>query len=48
MPLAIYMAMQGDLEVSLCLALILVAISFAIIVIVKILTRRVYKSDVRN
>jgi molybdate transport system permease protein len=48
MPLAIYTAMQGDLEVSLCLALILVAFSFAIIVLVKILTRRMYKNDVRN
>jgi molybdate transport system permease protein len=48
MPLAIYTAMQGDLEVSLCLALILVAFSFAIIALVKILTRRMYKNDVRN
>lgn len=48
MPLAIYTAMQGDLEVSLCLALILVAFSFAIIAIVKMLTRRMYKNDVRN
>jgi molybdate transport system permease protein len=48
MPLAIYTAMQGDLEVSLCLALILVAISFAIIATVKMLTRRMYNSDVRN
>jgi molybdate transport system permease protein len=43
MPLAIYTAMQGDLDVSLCLAIILVAISFAVIVLVKTLTRRVYK-----
>lgn len=43
MPLAIYTAMQGDLDVSLCLALILVAISFLIIAIVKTLTRRMYK-----
>lgn len=48
MPLAIYTAMQGDLNVSLCLALILVAISFAIIATVKMLTRRMYRSDVRN
>ncbi|HOO54978.1 MAG TPA: ABC transporter permease [Methanothrix sp.] len=48
MPLAIYTAMQGDLDVSLCLALILVAISFAIIAAVKMLTRRMYKSDVRD
>ena len=44
MPLAIYTAMQGDLDVSLCIAIILVAISFVIIVLVKILTRRVYKN----
>lgn len=43
MPLAIYTAMQGDLDVSLCLAIILVAISFMVIALVKILTRRVYK-----
>jgi len=47
MPLAIYTAMQGDLDVSLCLAIILVTISFVVIVLVKILTRRVYK-NVRN
>lgn len=47
MPLAIYTAMQGDLDVSLCLALILVAISFLVIALVKTLTRRVYK-NVRN
>jgi molybdate transport system permease protein len=44
MPLAIYTAMQGDLDVSLCLAIILVAISFMVIVLVKTLTRRVYKN----
>jgi len=44
MPLAIYTAMQGDLDVSLCLALILVAISFVVIASVKMLTRRVYKN----
>ena len=44
MPLAIYTAMQGDLDVSLCLAIILVAISFMVIALVKILTRRVYKN----
>ncbi|MGV8175908.1 MAG: ABC transporter permease [Methanothrix sp.] len=43
MPLAIYTAMQGDLDVALCLSIILVAFSFAVIVIVKTLTRRVYK-----
>ena len=47
MPLAIYTAMQGDLDVSLCLAIILVAISFGVILLVKTLTRRVYK-NVRN
>lgn len=47
MPLAIYTAMQGDLDVSLCLALILVVISFMVIALVKTLTRRVYK-NVRN
>ncbi len=44
MPLAIYTAMQGDLDVALCLALILVAISFLVIAIVKTLTRRMYKN----
>ena len=43
MPLAIYTAMQGDLDVALCLSIILVAFSFAVIVLVKTLTRRVYK-----
>jgi molybdate transport system permease protein len=43
MPLAIYTAMQGDLDVSLCLSIILVAFSFVVIVLVKILTRKVYK-----
>ena len=47
MPLAIYTAMQGDLDVSLCLAIILVVISFIVIALVKTLTRRVYK-NVRN
>jgi len=40
--LAIYTAMQGDLDISLCLAIILVGVSFAIIVLVKILSRRVH------
>ena len=44
MPLAIYTAMQGDLSVSLCLALILVIISFVVIALVKMLTRKVYKN----
>ncbi len=44
MPLAIYTAMQGDLDISLCLALILVVISFLVIVVVKTLTRRMYKN----
>jgi molybdate transport system permease protein len=44
MPLAIYTAMQGDLDVSICLALILVAISFLVIALVKTLTGRVSKN----
>jgi molybdate transport system permease protein len=44
MPLAIYTAMQGDLDVSLCISIILVAISFVVIAAVKILTRRVHKN----
>lgn len=48
MPLAIYTAMQGDFEVSLCLALILLAISLAIIAAVKMLTRRMYEIDAGN
>ena len=43
MPLAIYTAMQGNLKAALCLALILVAFSFLVILLVKILTRRVHK-----
>jgi molybdate transport system permease protein len=42
MLLAIYTAMQRDLDISLCLAIILVAVSFAIIFLVKILSRRVH------
>jgi len=48
MPLAIYTAMQGDLNVSLCLALILVTISFVVITIVKTFTRRRISRNVRN
>ena len=44
MPLAIYTAMQGDMDVAICLALVLVAISFLVIVLVKTLTRRMYKN----
>lgn len=44
MPLAIYTAMQGDLDVSLCLALILVVFSFLVIAVVKTLTQRMYKN----
>jgi molybdate transport system permease protein len=44
MPLAIYTAMQGDLDVSLCLAVILVVVSFSVIVLVKLLTKRMYKN----
>ena len=52
MPLAIYTAMQGDLDVSLCIAIILVRISFVVIVLVKILTRggctRMLEIDVKK
>ncbi len=48
MPLAVYTAMQGDLDVSLCLAIILVAISFMVIALVKILTRRMYKNNANS
>ncbi len=44
MPLAIYTAMQGDMDVALCLALVLVAISFLVIALVKTITRRMYKN----
>lgn len=44
MTLAIYTAMQGDLNVSLCLAVILVVVSFSVIAIVKLLSRRMYKN----
>ncbi|NYT03045.1 MAG: molybdate ABC transporter permease subunit [Methanosarcinales archaeon] len=40
MPLAIYTAMQWDLDVSLCLALILVAFSFLVIALVRIFMSR--------
>lgn len=40
MPLAIYTAMQGDLDASIVLSIILVLISFIVIAAVKILTRR--------
>lgn len=40
MPLAIYTALQGDLDAALCISLILVVISFAVIALVKMLTRR--------
>lgn len=40
MPLAIYTTMQGDLDAAISLAIILVAISFAVIAAVKIITRR--------
>ena len=40
MPLAIYTAMQGDLDAALCLAIILVIISLLVIFLVKTLTRR--------
>ncbi|MCD1294289.1 molybdate ABC transporter permease subunit [Methanocella sp. CWC-04] len=40
MPLAIYTAMQGDIDASLFLSIVLVITSFTVIAIVKILTRR--------
>ncbi len=40
MPLAIYTTMQGELNDALCLAIILVVISFAVILMVKYITRR--------
>jgi molybdate transport system permease protein len=42
MPLAIYTAMQGDLDAALFIAILLVGVSFIVIVIVKLLTRRMY------
>ena len=44
MPLAIYTAMQGDLDAALCLAIILVIISLLVIFLVKTLTRRMYEN----
>lgn len=44
MTLAIYTAMQGDLNVSLCLAVILVVVSFSVIALVKLFSRRMYKN----
>jgi molybdate transport system permease protein len=40
MPLAIYTTMQGDLNDAISLAIILVVISFAVILLVKYITRR--------
>jgi hypothetical protein len=40
--------MQGDLDVSLCLAIILVAFSFTVIFLVKTLTRRRVYKNARN
>lgn len=40
MPLAVYMALNGDLNAALALSIILVVISFVVIVAVKILARR--------
>jgi molybdate transport system permease protein len=40
MPLAIYGAQQGDMDASLALAVILVIISFAVIIVIKILTEK--------
>ncbi|RQW80896.1 MAG: molybdate ABC transporter permease subunit [Methanothrix sp.] len=44
MPLAIYTALQGDLDAALCISLILVVISFAVIALVKTLTKRSRKN----
>jgi len=44
MPLAIYTAMQGDLDAALCLAIILVIISFLVIFLVRALSRRMYEN----
>ena len=44
MPLAIYTALQGDLDNALCISLILVVISFAVIILVKALTKRSRKN----
>lgn len=40
MPLAIYTTMQSDLNDAICLAIILVVISFTVILLVKYITRR--------
>ena len=40
MPLAVYMALNSDLNAALVLSIVLVVISFVVIVAVKILTRR--------
>jgi molybdate transport system permease protein len=40
MPLAIYGALQGDMDASLALAVILVILSFAVIIVIKILTEK--------
>lgn len=40
MPLAIYAAMQGDLDAALCLSIALVVISFLVIALVRMLTGR--------
>jgi len=40
MPLAIYGAMQGDMDASLALAVMLVIISFVVIIVVKVLTEK--------
>ncbi len=44
MPLAIYTAMQGDLDAAICLSIILVIISFLVIFLVKALSRRMYEN----
>jgi molybdate transport system permease protein len=40
MPLAIYSAMQGNFDVAITISILLVLISFGIMAVIKILTRR--------
>jgi molybdate transport system permease protein len=42
MPLAVYQAMESDLNVSLTLSTILVVVSFAVLLIFRVLVRRVF------
>jgi molybdate transport system permease protein len=40
MPLAIYSGMQGDFQIGIIIAILLVIISFAIMIVVRILSRK--------